>query len=215
MRFSQLPMRWQRIGGMFAERLLPMVCRRHSLRSSTYGPLGWWHRIVALRTDHIHGVLAMKNAIRGCSFCLCLFEESLQLCDQLEGSQLHRQHCLFCVIGCLAQRKDTFDHAGGVVCCQCWTVYFPDRITSVSSSLLGSSGWMFSGRYQFLGLECAASSWVEHPNNWPFAWQSQTCRSQRFSWNLDWQLRRWGHILLEITARAFHLNHAAKHLSAR
>ena len=38
MRFSQLPMRWQRIGGMFAERLLPTAYRRHSLRSSTFFP---------------------------------------------------------------------------------------------------------------------------------------------------------------------------------
>lgn len=32
-------------------------------------------------------------------------------------------------------------------------------------SLLGSTGWMFSGGYQFLGLECAASNGVEHPNS--------------------------------------------------
>lgn len=77
----------------------------------------------------------MKNAIRGCSFRPCLFEESLQLCDQLKGSQLHRQHCLFRVIGCLAQCKDTFDHAGGVVCCHVWTDYSQNpRIPSFSSS---------------------------------------------------------------------------------
>ena len=145
----------------------------------------------------------------------CLFEESLQLCDQLKGSQLHRQHCLFCVIGCLAQCKDTFDHAGGVVCCHVWTVYFPNRIPSFSSSnvwsrhLPGSTGWMFSGGYKFLALECAASTRVEHPNSSltnsvkPLKWQTKCenlCRSQRFSWNLDWQLPRWGRILLGNTA---------------
>ena len=51
MRFSQLPMRWQRIGGCLPSAFCPTAYRRHSLRSSTFFPRAYWS-IGMMASDH-------------------------------------------------------------------------------------------------------------------------------------------------------------------